>query len=237
MAGDWIKIEHVMPDKPEVYAIAERLELDPDAVAGKLLRVWIWADQQTIDGNAASVTEALLKRVTGVTGFVDAMIDVGWLEPYSTEGVGGFRFTNFDRHNGQSAKSRALTARRVASHKRKGNAKGNARSVTQALPREEKRREEYIHTQFEGQEEWNQSLLTQWGEYYTARTGRRLTDIEREQLAMRFTRRGQELSELDVSKSIEKGKEYLMECRSSGANGSNPNWMDDLKKEWADDES
>src|SRR5690606_26191535 len=49
---------------------------------------------------------------------------------------------NFDRHNGKTAKNRALTAKRVAEFKSDGNAKGNARSVTSALPREEKRREE-----------------------------------------------------------------------------------------------
>ncbi|MEY2727076.1 MAG: hypothetical protein RLZZ458_2943, partial [Planctomycetota bacterium] len=60
MAGDWIKIQHVTPDKPEVWQIAEITGLEADAVVGKLLRIWIWADQQTVDGNARSVTFALL---------------------------------------------------------------------------------------------------------------------------------------------------------------------------------
>ncbi len=58
MAGDWIKIESVMPDKPEVGVIAEELGIDHDAVIGKLVRFWIWADQQSVDGNALSVTFA-----------------------------------------------------------------------------------------------------------------------------------------------------------------------------------
>jgi DNA replication protein DnaT len=51
MAGEWIKIQTVTPDKPEVFVIADRLGIDPDAVVGKLVRLWIWADQQTTDGN------------------------------------------------------------------------------------------------------------------------------------------------------------------------------------------
>jgi len=136
MAGDWIKIQHVTPDKPEVFHIAEDLEIDPDAVVGKLVRIWIWADQQTYDGNAASVTSALLDRVAGVTGFAKAMQNCGWLVP-SVDGKRGFIFPNFERNNGKSAKRRALTSIRVESSR-------NAASVTSALPekrREEKRRE------------------------------------------------------------------------------------------------
>ena len=137
MAFAWIKIEDSTPDKPEVWKMAERLGIDADAVVGKLVRVWIWADHQTIDGNAVSVTSALLDRCAGVTGFAAAMAEVGWLK-VSAEGL---LFVNFDRHNGETAKKRALTRRRVERH-RIGNAdsvtetqNGNARSVN-------KRREE-----------------------------------------------------------------------------------------------
>jgi len=134
MAGDWIKIEHATPDKPEVDTMANRLGIDPDAVVGKLIRLWIWADQQSIDGNALSVTDSFIDRRTFCAGFADALRQVGWLEGRD----GRLSIPNFDRHNGQSSKQRALTARRVANHKRKGNDP----SVTSALPREEKRREE-----------------------------------------------------------------------------------------------
>ena len=40
MAGDWIKIEENTPDKPEVHKMASILGIDPDAVVGKLVRVW-----------------------------------------------------------------------------------------------------------------------------------------------------------------------------------------------------
>ncbi|RPI00246.1 MAG: hypothetical protein EHM64_17325, partial [Ignavibacteriae bacterium] len=115
MAGDWIKVETCTPDKPEVYQLAETLGIDPDAITGKLLRIWVWADQQTFDGNAGSVTKTLLDRITGVSGFAEAMLKVGWLEKTDA----GFRLPNFDRHNGNTAKSRALSGKRVAKHRSK----------------------------------------------------------------------------------------------------------------------
>jgi len=134
----WIKIEHWTQDKPEVFVMADSLGIDPDAVLGKLVRIWVWADQQTIDGNAASVTLSLLDRLSGVTGFAKAMLGAGWLRQVGD----GVQFVNFDRHNGETAKKRAMTARRVEKH-RAGNAKKpqtgagcNADSVTKALPEE-----------------------------------------------------------------------------------------------------
>jgi hypothetical protein len=42
MAGDWIKFELTTLDKPEVCQIADLADIDPDAVVGKLMRVWGW---------------------------------------------------------------------------------------------------------------------------------------------------------------------------------------------------
>jgi hypothetical protein len=142
MAGDWLKFELNTPEKPEVLAITIELGYDdPDLTVGKLLKVWRWFDQHTVDGNAPSVTPALLDRLIGVTGITQAMSKVGWLDIYVSGGVG---LPHFDRHNGKTAKERALTAKRVASHKasKDANGTGNGDSVTSALPREEKRREE-----------------------------------------------------------------------------------------------
>lgn len=141
MAGDWLKFEINTPEKPEVLSITVDMGWDdPDLVVGKLLRLWRWFDQHTENGNADNVTLALLDRIIGVTGFCEAVAKVGWL--IVTEA--GIELPNFERHNGKTAKNRALTAKRVANHKSnaKGNDKGNAASVTSALPREEKRRED-----------------------------------------------------------------------------------------------
>lgn len=141
MAGEWLKFDASTPDKPEVLAITVTMGWeDPDLTVGKLLRVWRWFDQHTIDGNAVGVTASLLDRLLGVGGMCAAMEKVGWL--LITED--GLSLPNFERHNGKTAKDRALTAKRVANHKAnaQGAAKGNGSIVSGALPREEKRREE-----------------------------------------------------------------------------------------------
>ena len=141
MAGEWIKFEASTPEKQEVFAITAAMQWDdPDLTVGKLLKVWRWFDQQTIAGNAPSVTFALLDRISGVSGFAKAMCDAGWL----VQTADGFMLPHFDRHNGKTAKDRALTAKRVAKHKSndEGNAQGNAAIVSSPLPKEEKRREE-----------------------------------------------------------------------------------------------
>lgn len=136
MAGDWIKFEVATCDKPEVMALADKLMInDPDAVVGKLLRVWAWFDAHTVDGNAPSVTRLLLDRITGVPGFTEALVSVGWL----TDDDQTLAVINFDRHNGESAKKRALNAKRTAKHRANSNAESNAASVTGAAPREDKR--------------------------------------------------------------------------------------------------
>jgi len=138
MAGDWIKVQKDTPDKPEVLAIASRMNLDPDAVVGKLVRIWSWFDTHTLDGNALSVTYALLDRLAGVTGFAEQMAFVGWLNQDGHV----LSLPNFDYHNGETAKKRALGKNRQEKHRSndESNANSNASSVTKTLP--EKRREE-----------------------------------------------------------------------------------------------
>lgn len=141
MAGEWLKFESTLPEKAETLAITAAMGWDdPDLTVGKLMRMFRWFDQQTIDGNAPNVTPALLDRIIGVTGFVSAVASVGWIVIDGTS----LSLHNFDRHNGETAKSRALTAKRVAKHKAnaQGNGNGNADSVSSALPKEEKKREE-----------------------------------------------------------------------------------------------
>jgi len=132
MAGDWIKFELTTLDKPEVCQIADLADIDPDAVVGKLMRVWGWFDQQTENGNAPSVSKKLLDRLVGVIGFCEHMKSVAWM--IELDGV--ISLPHFDRHNGKTAKNRLLTAKRVANHKA-SNGKSNDANVSGALPKED----------------------------------------------------------------------------------------------------
>lgn len=123
MADFWIKIEKGTPDKPEILEIAGILGIDdPDAVVGKMVRVWSWFDSNSENGHAPSVTKILLDRLTGVTGFTDAMVSVGWLEIIDD----GYSVPNFDRHLGKCAKKRGLDAER----KRKSRSSSQERHAT-----------------------------------------------------------------------------------------------------------
>ncbi|OCD23008.1 hypothetical protein AWZ90_24475 [Shigella sonnei] len=70
----------------------------------QVIRFWAWADQQMIDGNAdcnaRGVTKSAIDRITFMSGFADALIQVGWL----VENDGGLSLPNFERHNGKSSK-------------------------------------------------------------------------------------------------------------------------------------
>ncbi|HDK7323743.1 TPA: hypothetical protein PTW02_004283 [Cronobacter sakazakii] len=159
MASNWIKLEVITPDKPEIFRLAEILDIDPDAALGKAIRFWIWTDQQTIDGNAkcnaVSVTKNAIDRVTFMRGFADALIQVGWL----VETDGALSIPNFERHNGKSSKNRALTNERVTKSrdsKRKCNAPGVTQTDQKALPEEEE--DKYINPTHIARE----SPLTSW---------------------------------------------------------------------------
>jgi hypothetical protein len=141
MAGDWLKMSVNLPDKPEVWQIAGMLGIEADSVVGKLLRVWAWFDAHTEDGNAVGVTYPLVDRVAGVTGFAEAMVLAGWLHQNGSV----MTVPHFERHNGKTAKNRALTNERVAKHRKsndQSNGGSNAGTVTKTVTREEKRRED-----------------------------------------------------------------------------------------------
>lgn len=143
MAGDWLKMTHALPEKPEVLEIAGRTSLSRFDVVGRLFILWRWFDTNTVDGNARGVTKVTLNACLfgdgDVTNFVSAVVDARWL----AESEEGISVVKFDSHISESAKTRGQTAKRVAKSKvNTGNAEGNAKTVTKTVPREEKRRED-----------------------------------------------------------------------------------------------
>ena len=133
MAGDWIKMRTNLDTDWRVIEMAGHLGIPELHVVGCLWKLWTWADQHTLDGNAIRVTDVTLDRFTGVTGFAHALRKVGWLEGQDS----ALSFPRFAEHNGQTAKNRAETNKRVARHR-------NANTVTNVTPKPlpEKRREE-----------------------------------------------------------------------------------------------
>ena len=135
MSGEWIKIEITLPNKPEVIRIGRALGLSPEAVCGYLIRFWGWASSNSVDGFVTQLALRDIDMIVTLPGFADAIVAVGWLrqEPDTDR----LALPNFDRHNGESAKKRGLTAKRQERYR---NANSNAVVTQQPLP--EKRREE-----------------------------------------------------------------------------------------------
>jgi hypothetical protein len=144
MAGDWIKMRGNLWDDPRVTRICDLTDSSEGPVIGALYWLWATADQHTEDGRMPGLTLRQIDRKTGLPGFAAALVEIGWL----FDDPNGVEILHFEEHNGASAKKRCQTARRVAAFKvahadeTQESQDGNAASVSSALPREEKRREE-----------------------------------------------------------------------------------------------
>jgi hypothetical protein len=154
VAGEWIKMRTNLWDDPRIARLCDLTDQSEATVIGGLYWLWAMADEHTEDGILPGLTTKAIDRKTGVSGLGQALCAIGWLQ-VSDDGV---CIVGFDEHNGASAKKRASTAKRVASHRRNadetpsaedGNAQvtqaalqGEHESVTPALAREDKRREE-----------------------------------------------------------------------------------------------
>lgn len=110
MASDWIKVEMSTPDKAEVMRLSRDLKLDRDTLVGKLIRVWAWFDQNSVDGNIDACVDADVDALVDTPEFAKHLRAVKWLQT-SADG-NGISMPNFERHNGKSSKKRALKSRR-----------------------------------------------------------------------------------------------------------------------------
>jgi hypothetical protein len=169
MAGDWIKMRSNLHEDPRVIQIAALLPADELHVVGLLFRAWAWADGQSLDGNALSVTETFLDRIVRRDGFAAALRKVGWLEGRDN----ALTFPRFAEHNGQTAKSRAVTKDRV----RKARSGTTVTDVTLA-PLPEKRREEKRRSNTpkppvtaQAPDPRHNEITQQWGPAYRSKFG------------------------------------------------------------------
>lgn len=147
MAGEWIKVELATPDKPEVLRMARIVGVDKDLIFGKLIRLWSWIDKNSVDGVVDGVVDTDIDSICYLKGFCSALVAVGWIVvDFDNERV---IIPKFDRHNGESAKKRAL--KNEAQAKWRSNKSSNVdtykstsestHSSTSESTREEKRRD------------------------------------------------------------------------------------------------
>jgi len=137
MAGDWIKMRTNLAEDPAVVRLASGLNLDRFAIVGRLHKIWSWANEHSIDGLDVPVDAQFLDSLVATPGFAEQLRRVGWLSGRD----GSLTIPNFLRHNGESAKARALdTARKRNVRKASGKCPDENRTETGP----EKRREEKI---------------------------------------------------------------------------------------------
>lgn len=149
MAGDWIKMRGNLWDDPRIGRLVDMTDTSEAAVIGGLYWLWATADQHTEDGLLPGLSLRRIDSKTGIKGFGQALADIGWIVDHTD----AISIVKFEEHNGTSAKKRCQTAKRVSSY-RSNNAdvtqselQESNDSVSDALAREEKRREEEItHT-------------------------------------------------------------------------------------------
>jgi hypothetical protein len=138
MSG-WIKVETGMPEKPEVLRLARLLSIKRDQAVGVVVRFWIWADANTVDGVVDGVEAGDVDDVLSVQGLARALEMVGWLRIDKENRR--ITIPNFERHNGESAKKRALKSERQARWRDgKVDVSVDTKASTGSSTREEKRR-------------------------------------------------------------------------------------------------
>lgn len=135
MAGDWIKVEHSTPDKPEVLRIAELLGISRRECLGLLVDFWRWIDANARADVVPNLSRQCLDSVLNCPGFSAAYEAVGWIE-WDDKNASA-RIVNFDNHHSQSAKTRAYEQKKK---------KRQRENVSRICPdetgtREEKRRD------------------------------------------------------------------------------------------------
>jgi len=110
MAGDWFKMEVTTPNKLEISEIAYTLGVSKHEALGMFTEYLSWLNQHCENGRLPLCSINLIEGMTGNKGFCDALASVGWVVIHNDH----LEIVKYDRHNGNNAKKRAETNRRVA---------------------------------------------------------------------------------------------------------------------------
>lgn len=137
----WIKVETHTPDKAEIRQVARLCHCSKADAFLAFFRVYVWLDEQTEDGYVDFFTPEDADDIAGLKGFGEALEAVRWI----TFSQAGAVVSNWDRHNGESAKKRGLAAERIKRYRQahpeygaddpKSKNRRNDKSVTESVTR------------------------------------------------------------------------------------------------------
>ena len=86
MAGDWIKMRGNLWDDPRIARLVDLTDSSEACVIGACYWLWATADQHTEDGIMPGLSLRQVDRKTGIKGFGDALLNVGWIADHP-EGI------------------------------------------------------------------------------------------------------------------------------------------------------
>jgi len=104
----WIKIEVETPQKRQIRRLAAVCGVSVGDAFLAFFRLYSWLDEQTADGWLYADAEDV-DAVARLQGTAASLAASGWLIFYAD---GKMQVANWCEHNGQSAKRRAMEARR-----------------------------------------------------------------------------------------------------------------------------
>lgn len=116
---------------PKMQKLARLLHTDRLHAVGLAFAWLAWLDTQTTDGHSGLTPEDL-DDILGVQGAISALQAIGWC---AIDDAGEVLAVDWEQHNGESAKKRALGARRFERYaaRKKADAKANAKTNAEAL--------------------------------------------------------------------------------------------------------
>ena len=106
--ADWLKLNHPLVRSPKIRRLARVLGCSQLEVLGLLVKWLVLVDEQTTDGCTGASVEDIDDEL-GRDGAVDGLIVIGWA---ALDDDGNVCAVDFGKHCGDTAKARALNARR-----------------------------------------------------------------------------------------------------------------------------
>ena len=227
MAGDWIKIEHGLLNKPEVMLLADALDISHFEAVGHLIAFWLWVDlNMSPSCPQVKGTKKGLDRVAGRDGFSDALISVGWLDIESDM----ISIPGYEVHLSKSAKERAKGQKKKASQRSKVSPNLSPttgdKNGTEGGTREEKRREDYLSLSLPADDpnrligkdvivpDYMRDWFIRWLDWRWQDSGKKPPATLQQTWIMELHSRGQEKAIADLQFSISKQAKNLLKVEN-----------------------
>lgn len=205
MAGDWIKIRHALPRSGVVVRIMSACKADRLRTLGGLVSALLLFDEQTEDGILPGYTVEIFDEVIGFPGLGAALCDekVGWMIKTDE----GLILTDWEKHNGTSAKRRVLDTERKRNKRKEPVRKMSASEADKNRTREEKRREEYIESSLRS----DSCPVSQ----PDPTPGAELAQVKESEESENLSRFKAEITEIIEHLNAVSGRSYRIKCKSN----------------------